>query len=267
MEPILCQIFSVTVNRKRRQYSVSLWPRSLELRPTDFTQGRVVELLTSRIVGCSIDAPGASFRVVYCTDVGSTLDVKEYTFESAKAAGAAVEAVRERVAADRWVLEVQKVAGLKGSSGRSVLVVANPASGRGGGELLGRRVKRVLTRAGLKVETVTTEHKGHAREYIRDLDDIDRFDSIVVVSGDGVVHEVVNGLYENKSCDSTQMRTPKLSVVPAGSGNALAKSLSHLKSKTKDSGEEHIWSCVSSVIRGGTHPMDLFKLTLKKETR
>ncbi len=50
------------------------------------------------------------------------------------------------------------------------------------------------------------------------------YDGIVTVSGDGLIHEIVNGLYRRK--DSLQMMSSlSLGFIPGGSGNGLVKSV------------------------------------------
>ena len=55
---------------------------------------------------------------------------------------------------------------------------------------------------------------------------IGAFDGIVCVSGDGLVHEVFNGLMSRKDWDQA-IKIP-LGTIPAGSGNALATDMGTL---------------------------------------
>jgi sphingosine kinase len=50
------------------------------------------------------------------------------------------------------------------------------------------------------------------------------YDGIVTVSGDGLIHEVVNGIYRRQ--DQIQiMNTTTLGFIPGGTGNGLVKSI------------------------------------------
>ena len=69
-----------------------------------------------------------------------------------------------------------------------------------------------------------TTHEGHAGEVAAALDPTS-VDGVVCVSGDGLVNEVLNGLMRRD--DPRAHRLP-VGHVPAGSGNAIAKSLSDL---------------------------------------
>lgn len=66
-------------------------------------------------------------------------------------------------------------------------------------------------------------HKGHAMEIAENLD-IEKYDAIVTVSGDGVIHEVLNGFLKRPDAAKALKKVP-LGVIPGGSGNALNLSL------------------------------------------
>jgi len=53
--------------------------------------------------------------------------------------------------------------------------------------------------------------------------DLNAFDALVVISGDGVLHEIINGLLSRPDWD--QARQLPVGVISAGSGNAIATSL------------------------------------------
>ncbi|XP_059283257.1 sphingosine kinase 2-like isoform X2 [Lycium ferocissimum] len=72
------------------------------------------------------------------------------------------------------------------------------------------------------IDSLETKHQLHAKEVAKSLD-ILRYDGVVCVSGDGILVEVVNGLLEREDWDSA-IKMP-LGVVPAGTGNGMAKSL------------------------------------------
>lgn len=74
----------------------------------------------------------------------------------------------------------------------------------------------------MKLEAVTTEYRGHARDLGRRAADSDDIDLVVALGGDGTVNEVVNGLlHRGPDMDSL----PSLAVVPGGSTNVFARAL------------------------------------------
>ena len=102
----------------------------------------------------------------------------------------------------------------------NIAIIANPVAQNGKGALKARQVFEQLGRMWLGGETTLhlTQSAGHAARLACEL--ADRADTLVVVGGDGVIHETVNGLmgvpFEKR---------PLLGVVPAGSGNDYANTL------------------------------------------
>ncbi len=80
----------------------------------------------------------------------------------------------------------------------------------------------LLTAAGANVALTLTEHHGHATEAAAALD-LEGLDALLVVSGDGLLHEAFNGLMAHAQREAAAALP--LGVIPAGSGNAVAKSL------------------------------------------
>jgi sphingosine kinase len=68
-----------------------------------------------------------------------------------------------------------------------------------------------------------TEHQGHAIQIVKDLDK-EAFDAIVTVSGDGVIHDVINGFMQRPDARDA-MRRVSLGIIPGGTGNSLSISL------------------------------------------
>jgi diacylglycerol kinase family enzyme len=57
-----------------------------------------------------------------------------------------------------------------------------------------------------------TEYSSHAKDIIKDLD-LKSYDAIVTVSGDGIIHEVINGLLSRS--DALEIDIP-IGVIPSG---------------------------------------------------
>jgi diacylglycerol kinase family enzyme len=74
----------------------------------------------------------------------------------------------------------------------------------------------------MKLEAVTTEYRGHARDLGRQAAESDEIDLVVALGGDGTVNEVVNGLLH---AGPDPDRLPGLAVVPGGSTNVFARAL------------------------------------------
>lgn len=74
----------------------------------------------------------------------------------------------------------------------------------------------------MKLEAVTTEYRGHARDLGRKAAESEDIELVVALGGDGTVNEVVNGLLHNGPDPD---RLPRLAVVPGGSTNVFARAL------------------------------------------
>ncbi|MEU2429436.1 diacylglycerol kinase family protein [Streptomyces sp. NPDC007861] len=100
------------------------------------------------------------------------------------------------------------------------LLVVNPAA-----TTTSARTRDVLIHAlasEMKLEAVTTEYRGHARDLARRAAESDDMDLVVALGGDGTVNEVVNGLLHSGPDPEA---LPRLAVVPGGSTNVFARAL------------------------------------------
>lgn len=108
----------------------------------------------------------------------------------------------------------------------------------------------LLRAAGCSVDLVETTQVGDGVSIAEKLD-IDAFDMIVICSGDGLAHEVFNGL--GKRSDAKRA-LEKIAVahIPGGSANGLSRNLNHTANVSK---------ATLSIIKGVRKPMDLVLIT------
>lgn len=97
------------------------------------------------------------------------------------------------------------------------LLIANPAAQNGHGAQAAAHAQEVLQRSHTDITLVLTERPEQAIELAAQADG---FDSVVALGGDGVVHEVANGLMQ-RPLD----KRPTLGLIPVGSGNDYARTL------------------------------------------
>jgi diacylglycerol kinase family enzyme len=100
------------------------------------------------------------------------------------------------------------------------LLVVNPAA-----TTTSARTRDVLIHAlasEMKLEAVTTEYRGHARDLGRQAAQSEYIDMVVALGGDGTINEVVNGLLH---AGPDPEHLPGLAVVPGGSTNVFARAL------------------------------------------
>jgi len=97
-----------------------------------------------------------------------------------------------------------------------LLVVANPAAGRGRVRRRWTQVAEALAVAGIEFRVAHTREPLEAARLAEGA--AGRYAAVVAVGGDGTVHEVVNGLMRIPA-----EARPALGVVPLGSGDDFAK--------------------------------------------
>ncbi|KIP09577.1 hypothetical protein PHLGIDRAFT_126171 [Phlebiopsis gigantea 11061_1 CR5-6] len=106
---------------------------------------------------------------------------------------------------------------------KHILVLVNPIAGPGKSrQHLVKKIQPILKAARCTHEDIITTHYKHAWEIARELP-LDKYDVIATVSGDGIIHEILNGFAEHTQ-PVRAMQTP-LCPIPGGSANALSLNL------------------------------------------
>ncbi|KAK2711003.1 hypothetical protein QYM36_012241 [Artemia franciscana] len=80
----------------------------------------------------------------------------------------------------------------------------------------------LLSEANIGCDAVFTTGPNHARRLLKTMD-LTVYRGIVVISGDGLLFEVINGLLEREDWE-TAIQVP-LGIIPQGSGNGIARTL------------------------------------------
>ena len=136
---------------------------------------------------------------------------------------------------------------------KSVLVICNPQAGRGrGAKWVQESLPSLAQARDIQHTVILTERAGHAEEILASAPDLEAmYDLVVIVGGDGSIHESVNGLLKR----TQQPHQLPLGVIPAGTGNAL---LTDLELSTLTFNQVFI-----RLIKGRCHWMDVGRLTYK----
>lgn len=131
-----------------------------------------------------------------------------------------------------------------------ICVILNPIGGRAlAKSLYEKDAKPIFDMASIHVvQYFETQYEKHAYEIAYSLN-IKDFDAIVCIGGDGLVSEVVNGLLSRNDADEV-VKCP-LGVIPAGSQNALAVSVSGTASPR--------WHSLC-IVAGLRQPLDIMKV-------
>ena len=161
---------------------------------------------------------------------------------------------RPRVVA--WIARLLDRAYGTSQRNKRVKVLVNPFGGKGNAQRwFNRDIEPILTAARCTLDVERTQSKGHAVEICEKID-IEAYDVIASCSGDGLPHEVFNGL--GKKLDARKALA-KLAVVqlPCGTGNAMSISLNGTNSTSL---------AALCLVKGIRTPMDLISIT-QGETR
>ena len=138
---------------------------------------------------------------------------------------------------------------------KRIKVLINPFGGKGRAQKWYLRdIEPIFAAARCDVDVERTHYSGHAVEIAQNLD-TNAFDVIASCSGDGLPHEVFNGL--GRKPDATTALS-KVAVVqlPCGSGNAMSWNLNGTDSPSL---------AALAVVKGLKTPMDLASITQATE--
>lgn len=130
-------------------------------------------------------------------------------------------------------------------------VVVNPHAGPGGADKIWRKqVKPIFDAARMPMTVVRTSYSGEAVKLAKDLN-VDNFDIAVPCSGDGLPHEVFNGLGQRPDA---RRALSKIAVchIPCGSGNAMSCNLY---------GTHRPTLAALAIVKGLPTPLDLISVT------
>ncbi|MGM0123306.1 hypothetical protein IGI37_000672 [Enterococcus sp. AZ194] len=110
----------------------------------------------------------------------------------------------------------------------------NPTAGSGSAEKIVKRIIELTSQRGFPYTTYFTEYAGHEQriaeqlaqntlipwksEHLADLDETSSYPLLVVIGGDGTLHQVVNAFYR------LNVEIP-VAYIPAGSGNDFARGI------------------------------------------
>nr|UVW99766.1 ceramide kinase [Sogatella furcifera] len=133
---------------------------------------------------------------------------------------------------DKWLTVIKTF--LKGFTQRpkNLLIFVNPFGGKKRGlKIYEKKVKPLLDLAGIKVDLRITQRANHAKETLL-TENLDGFDGIVCVGGDGTFSEIMNGLIIRTTLDhelepsdlDCEYPRPKIrvGVIPGGSTDTIA---------------------------------------------
>lgn len=154
--------------------------------------------------------------------------------------------------ATRWIVRLLERAYPRGTQRRRrIKVLINPFGGQGYAQKLWtREIEPIFAAARCDIDVEKTAYKGHAIEIAEKLD-VEAYDVVACCSGDGLPHEVFNGLAKRKDA---RRALSKIAVIqlPCGTGNAMSLNLN---------GSDSPSLAALASVKGVRTPLDLVAIT------
>ncbi len=119
-------------------------------------------------------------------------------------------------------------------------IVYNPCSGKKKGKKNMKKVEKLLTEKGIAYRAYETAAKGGAKEVVRRITE-EGGREIIVVGGDGTLHEALNGMVDPSVCT--------IGLIPSGTGNDFATKLGIPKNAKK---------ALAQILKREAKPIDYF---------
>ena len=104
---------------------------------------------------------------------------------------------------------------------RRMLLLVNPFSGAGRAKEQHKKIAPTIQKSFLEVKTIFTERAMHAFDIIMEQD-LSQIDIVATISGDGLIHEVVQALFRKKEEERNKV---SIAVLPGGTSDGLCKSV------------------------------------------
>ena len=134
---------------------------------------------------------------------------------------------------------------------KRIKVLINPFGGQGKAQKwYTRDIEPIFAAARCRVTVERTQFQGHAVEIAEKID-TELYDVIATCSGDGLPHEVFNGLGRKRDAQKALSRIA-VAQLPCGSGNAMSWSLN---------GTDSTSLAALCIVKGIRTPMDLTSIT------
>ena len=93
--------------------------------------------------------------------------------------------------------------------------IINPNSGTKKSLAIFKQIEKQFKERNIHIDYHLTEHKEHAIDIIKNIE-IDMYEGLIAIGGDGTFHEVINGLMKRED-----KKLIPIGIIPGGSGNSF----------------------------------------------
>ncbi|KAF2622152.1 sphingoid long chain base kinase-like protein [Macroventuria anomochaeta] len=153
--------------------------------------------------------------------------------------------------AEAWIEKLLDRAYGASQRQKRMKVLLNPFGGQGGAvKMYHKSIAPILAAARCTLDVEKTQHQGHGVEIAQNLD-IEAYDVVACCSGDGIPHEVWNGLGKREDA-ARALAKVAVAQLPGGSGNALSLNFN---------GSDSPSLAALAVVKGLRTPLDLASIT------
>lgn len=157
----------------------------------------------------------------------------------------------DTASARRWVTHLLDRAYGESQRQKRIKVLINPYGGAGKApKWFTRDIEPLFAAARCELDVERTSYMGHAVEIAENID-VNAYDVIASCSGDGLPHEVFNGL-ARKSNATEALRKIAVVQLPCGTGNAMSWNLN---------GTGSCSMAALAIVKGIRTPLDLVSVT------
>jgi len=161
---------------------------------------------------------------------------------------------KQRLLAESYVPSVTSI-----WKGKKFLVILNPYGGRRiARDILHDIMEPMFSKSDIYMEYIETKNVGHAKRIAQDTD-LGNYCGIVIVSGDGMLSEVINGL-ANRTKSTADfyhlLQKVPIAIIPAGSSNGVATSL----------GSRDAFTAIKNIVEGNVRSVDICEVQMKDKT-
>ncbi|XP_042367596.1 ceramide kinase [Plectropomus leopardus] len=117
---------------------------------------------------------------------------------------------------EQWIQAINEQLSLLPNRPKSLLVYINPYGGkRRGKRIYEQKVAPLFRRACISADVIVTERANHARDHLKTEANLDKYDGVVCVGGDGMFSEILHGLVTRTQTDNgVDQNQPDAELVP-----------------------------------------------------